>query len=248
MLTHPTIEKLKSLRLDAMAAAWSAQQQDGSMSSLSFDERLGLLVDAEWLSRENKRLDRALKEAKLRLASACLEDIDYSARRELDKAVIRQLSTCRWVKEHQNVLVTGMTGTGKTFVACALAQQACRQGYRAIYRRASRLFDELTLARADGTYARLLTRLARADVLVIDDWAMAPIKDQERRDLLEVMEDRYGLRSTVMTSQIAPKLWHEHLGDPTQADAICDRILHNSHRIVLKGPSRRKERDEQTQS
>ena len=248
MLTHPTLDKLKALKLPALAAAWSAQQQDASMSSLSFDERLGLLVDAEWLTRENKRLDRALKEAKLRLSSACLEDIDYSASRELDKAVIRQLTTCRWVQEHHNVLVTGMTGTGKTFVGCALAQQACRQGYRALYRRASRLFDELALARADGTYARLLTRLARADVLVIDDWAMAPIKDQERRDLLEVMEDRYGLRSTVLTSQIPPQLWHEHLGDPTHADAICDRILHNSHRIVLKGPSRRKERDQKTQS
>jgi DNA replication protein DnaC len=248
MLTYPTIEKLKTLKLEAMAAAFTAQQQDVSFSGLSFDERLGLLVDAEWLSRENKRLGRALKEAKLRLSSACLEDIDYAARRELDKAVIRQLATCRWVTEHHNVLITGMTGTGKTFVSCALAQQACRQGYRAIYRRASRLFDELKLARADGTYTRLLTCLARADVLVIDDWAMAPIKDQERRDLLEVMEDRYGLRSTVLTSQIPPQLWHEHLGDPTHADAICDRILHNSHRLVLKGPSRRKERDEQTQS
>ena len=244
MLTEPTLHKLKSLRLDALAAAWSAQQADASLSSLSFDERLGLLVDAEWLARENKRLARALKEAKLRLSSACIEDIDYSARRELDKPTIRQLSTGRWVKEHHSVLITGATGTGKTYVACALTQQACRQGYRALYRRASRLFDELALAHADGSYVRVLQRMARIDVLVIDDFALAPIKDQERRDLLELLEDRYGNRSTVITSQVPPSQWHEYLGDPNHADAICDRLLHNAHRLVLKGPSRRKEQEE----
>lgn len=241
MLNEPTMEKLKALRLDAMAAAWTAQQQTPETARLSFDERLGLLVDAEWLYRENNRLGRALREAKLKLGHACVEDIDYSAKRELDKAIVRQLATCRWVKEHQNVLLTGATGTGKTYVACALAQQACRKGYRAIYRRASRLFGELALARADGTYVRLLGKLARADVLVLDDWAMAPVKDEERRDMLEVLEDRYGTRSTVITSQLPPAKWHEHLGEPNHADAICDRLLHNAHRIVLKGPSRRKE-------
>lgn len=177
MLTEPTLHKLKALRLDALAAAWSAQQADPSVTGLSFDERLGLLVDAEWLARENKRLTRALKEAKLRLGDACIEDIDYSARRELDKATIRQLSAGRWIKEHHSVLITGATGTGKTYLACALAQQACRQGYRALYRRVSRLFDELALARADGSYVRLLQRLARIDVLVLDDFALVPIKD-----------------------------------------------------------------------
>lgn len=246
MLTEPTLEKLKTLKLDAMAAAWAEQQSSSSAAGLSFDERLGLLVDAEWLARENHRLVRLLREAKLKLAAACVEDIDYAAKRELDKAVVRQLATCRWVHEHQNVLITGATGTGKTYVACALAQQACRKGYRAIYRRASRLFDELALARVDGTYTRLLGRLARADVLIVDDWAMAPIKDQERRDLLDVMEDRYDTRSTIMTSQVPPQKWYEHLGEHNHADAICDRLLNNAHRLVLKGPSRRKGKETQT--
>jgi DNA replication protein DnaC len=184
---------------------------------------------------------RALQEAKLKLPQACLEAIDYPARRELDKAVIRQLATCRWVEEHHNVILVGATGVGKSFVACALAHQACRKGYRALYRRASRLFHELILARADGTYVRVLTKLARIDVLVIDDWGLAPVQEQERRDLLEILEDRYGTRSTIVTSQLPPAQWHDHIGEATLADAICDRLLHNAHRLVLKGPSRRKE-------
>lgn len=229
------------MRLDALADAWLAQQRQPDVVKLGFDERFAMLVDAEWLHRENKRLARALKEAKLKIGQACIEDIDCSAKRELDRAVVRQLATCRWVAEHQNVVIAGATGTGKTYIACALAQQACRKGHRALYRRASRLTDELTLARADGSYARVLARLARVDVLIIDDWGHAPLRDQERRDLLEVLDDRYGVRSTVMTSQLDPKLWHDHIGDPTNADAICDRILHNAHKIRLKGPSRRKE-------
>lgn len=245
MLTEPTVEKLKAMRLDALAAAWIEQQSKPDLASLSFDERFAMLVDAEWLYRENRRLCRALKEAKLRLGQACIEDLDYPAKRELDRAVIRQLVTCRWVDEHQNVVVTGATGTGKTYVACALAHQACRKGHRAIYRRASRLTDELTLARADGTYARSLARLARVDVLVIDDWGHAPLREQERRDLVEVLDDRHGLRSTIMTSQLPVAKWHDHIGDPTNADAICDRVLHNAHRIVLKGPSRRKKEEKE---
>ena len=248
MLTQPTIDKLKELRLDTMAAAWLEQQRKPDVTKLSFDERLGMLVDAEWLARENKRIARSLKEAKLRIGQACMEDIDYPARRELDRAVIRQLTGCRWIDEHQNVVITGATGTGKTYIACALAQQACRKGYRAIYRRASRLVDELTLSRADGRYVRALARLARVDVLIIDDWGHAPLKDQDRRDLVEVLDDRYGLRSTVMTSQLPTTKWHDHIGDPTSADAICDRVLHNAHRLVLKGPSRRKEEPVKTEN
>lgn len=246
MLTEPTIEKLKAMRLDAMAATWTEQHGKPDVNRLAFDDRFGMLVDAEWLARENKRLATALREAKLRITSACVEDIDYAAKRELDKAQIRQLATCRWVAEHQNVLVTGATGTGKTYVACALAQQACRKGHRAIYRRASRLFSELALARADGSYSRLLAKLARADVLVLDDWAMAPITEVERRDLLEILEDRYGSKSTIVTSQVPTNKWHSHIAEPTHADAICDRLLHNSHRLVLKGPSRRNPKEEKS--
>jgi DNA replication protein DnaC len=241
MLNEPTVEKLKLLRLHAMAQAWAAQHAQPDIAALSFDERFGMLVDAEWLYRENVRLQRALKAAKLRMSAACVEDIDYAAKRELDKALIRQLASCRWVAEHQNVIISGKTGTGKTYIACALAQQACRKGYRAIYRRAPRLFQELALARADGTYARLLGRLARTDVLVIDDWAMSPLTAEQRNDIFEILEDRYGGRSTIFASQLDAKRYHEYLGDPTVADAVCDRLIHNAHRVVLSGPSRRKE-------
>jgi DNA replication protein DnaC len=209
MLNAPTLDQLHALKLDALAAAWTEQQHQADMTALAFDERFGLLVEAEWHARENKRFGRALQEAKLKLSQACIEAIDYPARRELDKAAIRQLATCRWIEEHHNVILVGATGTGKSFIGCALAHQACRKGYRAGYRRASRLFHEFALARADGTYVRLLGKLARLDVLLIDDWGLAPVQDQERRDLLEILEDRYGTRSTIITSQLppAPKCW-----------------------------------------
>jgi len=239
MLTQPTLEQLNELRLHALARAWQAQHQDPTIDDLGFDERLALLVDAEWTDRQNKRLARLLREAKLRIAGACLEDIAYTKERKLDRALLRQLATGRWIESHQNVVLTGATGVGKTYIACALAQQACRLGHRVLYRRAPRLFDELTLARADGTYAKLLARFARTEVFVLDDWGLAPAQDMERRDLLEIMEDRHGLRSTIWTSQLPVAKWHDHLGDPTIADALCDRLLHNAHRIVLQGHSRR---------
>jgi DNA replication protein DnaC len=241
MLDASTIEKLSALQLDAMAAAWQEQQRRTDHDVLTFDERFGMLVDAQWLARENRRLQRALKEARLRLTQASLEAIDHRPTRPLDKALLRQLATGRWISEHHNVVITGPTGTGKTFIACALAHHACRSGFRALYRRLPRLFEELTLAHADGSYIRLLARLARIDVLVIDDWGLAPPRDQDRRDLLEIFEDRYGARSTILTSQLPVEHWHDHLGEATVADAICDRLLHNAHRIALKGPSRRKE-------
>jgi DNA replication protein DnaC len=210
-------------------------------NELSFDERIGLIVDAEHTFRENKRLGRYLREARLRHGQACIEDIDYAPKRELDKSVVVQLAGCRWVKDNQSIIITGKTGVGKSYLACALANQACRKGYRAVYRRAVRMFEELNLAHADGTYGKLLARLARMDLLVIDDFALAPISDMNRRDLLEVLEDRDGLKSTIITSQLEPQLWHDYIGEPTAADAICDRILHAAHRIVLKGPSKRKE-------
>jgi len=241
VLNEPTMQKLHQLRLSALASAWAEQQKDPEVNKLSFDERLGMLVDAEHLARENARVARCLRDAKLRMSTACVEDIDYSPKRELDKSVVRQLAGCRWVAEHQNVLITGATGTGKTYVACALAQQACRKGHRAIYRRMPRLFEELTLAHADGSYPRLLARIAKVEVLVLDDWGLAPLNERERRDLLEIVDDRHGNGSTIITSQLDSKLWHDQLGDPTIADAVCDRLLHNAHRLMLKGPSRRKE-------
>lgn len=241
MLNSSTHDKLSALRLHEMSHAWQEQQRLTDHDALTFDERFGLLVDAQWLGRENRRLQRSLKEARLRLTQASLEAIEHRPQRPLDKALLRQLATGRWIAEHHNVVVTGPTGTGKTFIACALAHQACRTGYRVLYRRATRLFEELTLAHADGSYTRLLARFARADVLVLDDWGLAPLRDSDRRDLLEIFEDRYGLRSTILTSQLPIEHWHDHLGEATVADAICDRLLHNAHRIALSGPSWRKE-------
>ena len=176
----------------------------------------------------------------MRIPNACIEDIDYVPKRELDRAVIRQLGTCAWILSHANVIITGATGTGKSYVACALAQQACRSGYRALYRRMPRLVEELTLAHADGTYTRLLGRLAKADVLVLDDWGLAPLRDQERRDMLEIVEDRHGARAPIVTSQLPVENWHDYVGDPTIADALLDRVVHTAHRIKLKGPTGRK--------
>lgn len=246
MLSEPTMEKLKFLDLHGLAQAWVEQQQHPDLTRLSFDERLGLLVDVEWDRRQNKRLERRLKEAKLKVGRACLEDVDYSPRRQLDQATVRQLGSCKWIAQHHNLVISGKTGTGKTYLACAFAQQACRQGYRACYRRAPRLFHELALARADGTYVRLLAKLARFDLLVVDDWGLAALGDEERRDFLEVVEDRSESRSTILTSQLPIDKWHDHVADPTIADAICDRLLHNAHRLVLKGPSRRKESPEKS--
>jgi DNA replication protein DnaC len=240
MLREPTIEKLRAMRLSVMASAWVEQDKSPDTVALAFDERLALLVDAEMLARDNARLTKNLRDAKMRIADACIEGVDFPRARELDKAVVRTLATCRWVTEHQTVIVTGATGTGKSYLACALVHQACRKGFRAIYRRVPRLFDELRLARADGSYPRLLARIARTDVLVLDDFAIAPLTDESRRDLLEILEDRYGLRATVMTSQLDTKQWHDYLADPTVADAICDRVLHGAHKLALKGPSRRK--------
>lgn len=241
MLSEPTMEQVQAMQWRAFAAAWREQGQQPDVQQMAFDERLGLLVEAEWTAREARRLTRRLQEAKLKLPSACVEGVECAPGRGLEKRVVRMLATCGWVREHQNVVLAGATGTGKTYVACALAQQACRKGFRALYRRTSRLTDELTLARADGTLGRVLERFARVDVLVLDDWVHAPLKDQERRDLLELLDDRYGTRSTVLTSQVPVANWHEALGDPTNADAICDRLLHNAHKFVLQGPSRRKE-------
>ena len=246
MLREPTIEKLHTLRLRILARTWLEQDNSADTLALSFDERLALLVDAEMLARENARLARNLREAKLRITEACIEGIDFPRERQLDKSVVRQFAGCRWVDEHQTVIITGPTGTGKSYFACALAHQACRKGFRVFYRRVPRLFDELRLARADGTYPRLLARIAKVDVLVLDDFAIAPLTEEARRDLLEILEDRYGLGATIITSQLKHERWHDFLADPTVADAICDRVLHGAHKIPLAGPSRRKPKEPTT--
>jgi DNA replication protein DnaC len=240
MLQQPMIEKLLTLRLHGMAEGLQAQEQDPAARELSFLERLGLLVDQQWSWRQNQALARRLKVARLR-GPACVEDIDYRASRGLDKSMIRALAQeSAWVRNHDNIFVLGPTGVGKSFVACALAQKACRDGYSALYTRAGSLFRDLALARADGSLRSLLARLARLDVLVIDDWAMAPLSESERRDLWEICEDRYQTRSTILTSQLPVSKWHEQIGDPTVADGILDRLVHNAHRIEMRGESMRK--------
>lgn len=240
MLTEPTLDKLKELKLQGMLETLTDQERDPDINGLDFTERFSLLVDAEWVLRRNKRLARRLREAKLRYPNACLEDLETSPARGLERSLIRKLGTCHYIAEWLNIILTGLTGTGKTYVACALAQQACRRGFRAAYKRASRLYDELALARADGTYPRYLAKLARMDVLVIDDFGLTEMRDVDAQGLLDVLEDRYGQRSTIITSQLATKHWHEYLPEPTVADAICDRVVHNAYKVALKGPSRRK--------
>ena len=242
MLNQPMMEKLVAMRLWGMVEAVKAQEADRSVNELSFLERLSLLVDQQWSWRENQSLVRRLKAAKLR-GSACMEDIDYRSARGLDKAVMRALAKeSAWVRNHENVFVIGPCGVGKSFLASALAQKACRDGYSALYLRAAALSRELALARADGSLRHFLARLSRIDVLVIDDWAMAPLTENERRDVWEICEDRYQARSTILTSQLPVARWHEQIGDPTIADGILDRLVHNAHRIEMRGDSMRKKR------
>src|SRR5688572_7237497 len=219
MLTEPTKERLYAMRLAAMAVAWQEQQKDANAISLSFDDRFGLIVEAEYLARDNRRTKRFPTDAQLRLPEACVEDVEASTTRGLEKAQLSQLASCSWIVEHLNVLISGLTGVGKSYLGCALGQIACRRGFRTLYRRMPRLFEELSLAKADGTYAKVLAKLARFDVLVIDDLGIGSLKEAQRNDLLEVLEDRYGRRSTVITSQLPINKWHEWIGDPTLADA-----------------------------
>jgi DNA replication protein DnaC len=239
MMYQPTIEKLQQLRLFGMAKALEEQQNADAYDPLRFEDRLGLLVDREMTERDNHRLEIRLRKAKLR-QSAVIEDIDFRSPRNLDKTSLLSLASCRWIREHHNCIITGPTGVGKSYIACALAHKACREGYRAFYVRASALFDELTLTRADGRYRKLLVNYARLDLLVIDDWGLTPLTEEERRHMHELMEDRYDLRSTLLTSQVPIEKWHTIIGDPSRADAILDRLVHNAHKIALKGDSLRK--------
>lgn len=238
MLNNPTIEKLKSLKLTGMLKALEEQMAMTGISELDFFERLSLMVDREISERENRRLTARLKTAKLR-QSASVEDIDYRRSRGIDRGLIVSLASCGWIGS-KNVIITGATGVGKTYIACALAQKAMREGFSAIYKRTPRLFRELALARGDGSYPRILNSLAKTDLLVLDDWGITPFTGDQDRDLLEIIEDRHGLRSTIITSQVPVDSWHPLMTNPTVADAILDRLVHNAYRITLTGESMRK--------
>lgn len=241
-LHEPTYQKLLEMNLTEMASLVQAHRADPAVLALDFDDRFTLLVDAEHNARHGRRLQRRLKAAQLRIPSASLEDVHVSTSRGLDKATYRQLLGDEWLSRHLNVLLSGSTGVGKTYLACALGQRACRLDRRVLYRRLPRLLDELALAKADGSYGRLLTRLARIELLVLDDLGMGKLKEPQRHDLLEVLEDRYDRSSTVLCSQLPHDKWHAWIGDPTVADAILDRIVHNAYKLTLNGPSGRKDK------
>jgi DNA replication protein DnaC len=239
MLTQPTLEKLYDMKLNGMAQAFKEQLHHPKVNDLSFEERFSLLVDQQWTWMEERRMKRLLQNARLKL-NACIEDIDFKAPRGIDKSVILRLANGEWIKNAQNVIITGPTGVGKTYLACALANKACRMGFSALYIRLSRLFLDLNIGRADGSYPRIMKKLARAKALIIDDMGLTPMSSPERRDLLEVIEDRHGLSSTVVVTQLPIDRWHDNIKEATIADAILDRLVHNAHKINLKGDSMRK--------
>ena len=247
MLTHPTLDKLQALKFTGMATALAEQIAMPDIDEMTFEERLGLLVDREATERENRRLTSRLRRAKLK-HNAALEDIDYRHPRGLDKSLIQSLAACQWVREHLNILLTGPTGVGKTWLACALAQKACREGHTSLYLRLPRLLQEMAIAKGDGRYPKLLATLAKTVVLILDDWGLAKLTAEHRRDVLEILEDRHGARSTLATSQLPIEKWHDTIGDPTMADAILDRLVHNAYKINLKGGSMRKRKANLTQT
>ena len=239
MLIEQTADRLYAMKLNGMADAFKEQLAQPDLNDLTFEQRFSLLVDRHWTWKENRRMNRLLKNAKLK-DNACLEDIDFKTPRGLDKSVILRLAGSDWIKSAQNIIITGPTGVGKTYLACALANSACRNSQAAMYKRAPRLYQEIAIARADGSYPKLMNKLAKVKVLVIDDFCITPMADAERRDLLEVIEDRQGISSTVVATQVPLENWFELIGDPTVADAILDRLIHNAHKINLKGESMRK--------
>ncbi len=239
MLLHPTLEKLTTLRFTGMAAALDEQMQMNSLVDLGFEERLGILLDREMAVRQTRRMNTRLRKARLR-QDGCIEDINFRHPRGLDKSLVMRLAGCEWVKDHNNLIITGPTGVGKTYLACAFAQKACREGYSTLYLRITKLFEDLALAKGDGRYLKLLASFAKADLLVLDDYGLEQLGRDQRHDLLEILEDRHGLKSTLVTSQLPIDHWHEQIGDPTLADAILDRLVHSAHKIKLNGESMRK--------
>lgn len=247
MLNEQTLEKLYAMKLAGMAEGMKKQMESATMDGLAFEERFAMLVDAQHLYQENKRLKRLLESARLKL-SASLEDVDYRTPRGLDKSVMVSLGSCEWIRRRRNIIITGPTGTGKTFLACALAQKGCREGFGAFYARCPKLYFSLAIAKADGSYARTAAKLAKVPVLILDDFGLAALTDPERRDLLEVIDDRHETASTIITSQLPVEHWHETIGDPTIADALLDRLVHNAHTIRLTGKdSMRKKKTSFTQ-
>lgn len=240
MLNQQTIETLTALRLPGMREALEQQRTQPALQELSFEERLGLLLEREVLHRDNRRLSRLLKDARLRLPAACLEDIDYRHRRGLQKPQIGALGACQWIRAGHNLTLCGPTGTGKTYLACALGNQACRQGFSVRYFRLPRLLEQLAIAHGDGTYPRLMGQLAKAELIILDDWGIQALSTPQRNDLMELIEDRHGIRSTLIASQLPLEHWYEYIGEPTLADAILDRLLHNAHRLALSGESMRR--------
>jgi DNA replication protein DnaC len=241
MLTHPTIDQMRALKLDGMADAFIELQAQDKTRDLAHAEWLALLLDREAASRSTRRFQTRLRAARLRHGQASVEDVDYRAARRLDKALFQQLASCRWIAEHRNLLLTGPCGIGKSWLSCALAQKACRDGYTVHYARVPRLFADLELAHGDGRFARLFRTLTKAaDLLILDDWGPDRLNPSQRRDLMEIVEDRYGAGSTLITSQLPVEAWHEVIGEPTFADAILDRLVHNAYRLALEGPSMRK--------
>ena len=241
MLNQPTIEKLYAMKLHGMADSFRAQLESTDLNQLSFEERFAMLVDQQWLWKENRALARRLQLAKLK-ERAVVEDIDYQHPRALDRKLMRTLSSSEWVRQKQNLLLLGPTGIGKSWLGCALAHKACRDGFSVLHKRTAELFRELAVAHVDGSIGRLLLKISRIDVLLLDDFAMAPLKDSERRDFLEICDDRYQRRSMILTSQMPLAHWHEQVGDPSIADSILDRLVHNAYRIELNGESMRKKR------
>jgi DNA replication protein DnaC len=239
MLNQQTIEKLAALKLNGMAENFTLQLQQPKMNDLSFEDRFAMIVDAQWDWKENSRMKRYLRDAKLKL-QACVEDIDYKTQRGIDQSVIMRLIAGDWIKSFQNIIITGPTGVGKTFLACALANRACRNGFHSLYLRSPGFYYQMALSRGDGSYGKIMNKLSKTSVLIIDDFGIAPLTDTERRDLFEVVDERHGHGSTIITSQLPIENWHDIIGDPTIADGILDRLIHNAHKINLKGGSMRK--------